>query len=106
MKPPISPPTAVIVNLLAHVMCANCHSLEPNGALRPLPKLLGYSSDPKMIQAYLDGALYHGAIPYMPRMPLPEPERAAIALYLASLSAPATAKLAENATTTPAKGVN
>jgi hypothetical protein len=73
-------------SLLTHIMCANCHSLEPSGALRPLPALFGHSNEPKMIQAYLDGALYHGLIPYMPKMPLPEQERAAIALYIATLS--------------------
>ena len=72
--------------VLTKIMCANCHSLESDGALRPLPSLFGHSDEPKMIQAYLDGALYHGKIPYMPRMPLPEDERAAIALYIATLS--------------------
>ncbi|MHB9021369.1 MAG: c-type cytochrome [Halothiobacillus sp.] len=94
-------------DLLTHVMCANCHSLEPNGQLRPLPALFGFSDEPKMIQAYLDGALYHGMVPYMPRMPLPEDERAAIAVYIASLSKTAPPVVASNLPSQPTqKGVN
>ena len=85
--------------VLTKVMCANCHSLERGGALRPLPGLFGYSDEPKMIQAYLDGALYHGKIPYMPKMPLPEDERAAMAVYIASLSAPLSAPASKSANT-------
>lgn len=92
--------------LLTRVMCANCHSLEPDGALRPLPALLGHSDEPKMIQAYLDGALYHGMIPYMPKMPIPEDERAAIALYIASLSAPQLPVIATNPLKPIKQGVN
>ncbi|MGD9499686.1 c-type cytochrome [Halothiobacillus sp.] len=95
-------------SLLTHVMCANCHSLEPNGALRPLPALFGYSKEPKMIKAYLDGALYHGMVPYMPKMPLPEVEREAMAVYIASLpgGSKKPASVAINQTEIEAKGVN
>ncbi|HES75541.1 MAG TPA: cytochrome c [bacterium] len=97
--------------VLTKVMCANCHSVESNGALRPLPALFGHSDEPKMIQAYLDGALYYGKIPYMPKMPLPEDERAAIAVYIASLSgakAPrvAVGHAAQDIDPSHAKGVN
>jgi hypothetical protein len=51
-----------------------------------LPALFGHSDEPRMIKAYLDGALYHGKVPYMPRLPLPEQEREAMAAYIASLS--------------------
>lgn len=71
--------------VLAKVMCANCHSMEDNG-LRPLVKKFHGADDPRMIQAYLDGALFHGTVDYMPRIPLPEDEREALALYLAGLS--------------------
>lgn len=95
-------------SLLTHVMCANCHSLEPDGSLRPLPALFGHSKEPKMIQAYLDGALYHGMVPYMPKMPLPEDEREAMAVYIASLSGGTKkpASVAISQTVIEAKGVN
>ncbi|WP_178862669.1 cytochrome c [Thiomicrorhabdus cannonii] len=70
---------------VAKVMCANCHSMEASG-LRPMVKKLQGSTDVEQIKAYLGGALYHGLIPYMPRIPLPEMERQLVAEYLASLS--------------------
>lgn len=71
---------------LTKTLCANCHGIEPDAVLRPLPVLFGHSDEPRMIKAYLDGALYHGKVPYMPRLPLPEQEREAMAAYIASLS--------------------
>ncbi|MEF3192701.1 MAG: cytochrome c, partial [Halothiobacillaceae bacterium] len=71
---------------LTKTLCTNCHSIEPDAKLRALPDRFGFSDDPVMIKAYLDGALFHGKIPYMPKLPLPEAEREAIAAYIASLS--------------------
>ena len=70
---------------VAKVMCANCHSMGDVG-LRPMVKKLHGSTDVAMIKAYLGGALYHGLVPYMPRIPLPEFEQEIVAEYLASLS--------------------
>jgi Cytochrome bd-type quinol oxidase, subunit 1 len=98
--------------LLAVQACANCHSLDPDGALRPLPKLLQGTTDVALIQGFLAGPLYHGSVPYMPRIPLPEPEQKALATYLAAvnagridaegrpLAAPVTARLAAPAAAT------
>ncbi|WP_206199112.1 cytochrome c [Thiomicrorhabdus indica] len=70
---------------VAKAMCANCHSMEDTG-LRPMVKKLHGSTDVAQIKAYLGGALYHGLVPYMPRIPLPEHEQQLVAEYLASLS--------------------
>lgn len=86
--------------VLTRTLCANCHSLERDGLLRPLPQKFHGETDPALVQAYLDGALFHGLIPYMPRIPLPEDERRAMALYIASLSASQTGQPATTADTT------
>lgn len=72
--------------VLARMMCGNCHALEANALLRPMPKRMFGTRDPRLIEAFLEGPLYHGAIPYMPRIPLPKPEREALALYLAKMA--------------------
>ena len=71
--------------LLTKIACANCHALEPGAPLRSLPDKLSLSSDKDLIAAFLAGPLRHGAIPYMPRIDLPDDEIDAIASFLAQV---------------------
>lgn len=73
--------------LLAKISCSNCHSLDPGGPLRNIPDKFHRSTDEDLIAAFLRGPLKHGAIPYMPRIDLPEPEIGAIAHYIATVNA-------------------
>lgn len=77
--------------LLAKVACSNCHSLDPGAPLRSIPDKFRRSTDEDLIAAFLRGPLKHGAIPYMPRIDLPEPEIGAIAHYIATVNAAAQA---------------
>ncbi|VVM08271.1 cytochrome ubiquinol oxidase subunit I [Methylacidimicrobium tartarophylax] len=72
--------------VIAAIACANCHSLEKTGLLRPLPAKFGGTTDPQVVRAFLDGPLYTGAIPYMPAIPLSEKEREALAYFIAHAS--------------------
>lgn len=80
--------------LLAQIACANCHALEPGAPLRSLPDRFHGSSDAEQIAAFIRGALGHGQVPYMPRMPMPAHEVDAIAAYLAHLNRDRDAPLA------------
>jgi len=71
--------------LLAKIACANCHALEPGAPLRALPDKLHGATDKDLIAAFLAGPLKHGAVPYMPRIDLPEDEVDAIATFLADV---------------------
>ena len=73
--------------LIAVMACANCHSLNRDGGLRPLPKLLHGSTDVALIQGFLAGTLAHGSVPYMPKIPLPPDEQKALATFLAAVNA-------------------
>jgi mono/diheme cytochrome c family protein len=73
-------------HLLTKIACSNCHALEPGAPLRSLPDKFFGSTDADMIAAFLRGPLKHGAIPYMPRIDLPEDEIRAIAAYIASVN--------------------
>lgn len=73
--------------LLARIACANCHSLEPGAPLRSLPDKFHGATDEDLIAAFLRGPLKHGAVPYMPRIDLPEEEIRAIAGYIAAINA-------------------
>ncbi len=73
--------------LLAVMACSNCHSLDRDGALRPLPRLLQGTTDVAMIQGFLAGPLAHGTVPYMPKIALPADEQLALASFLAAVNA-------------------
>ena len=73
--------------LLAVMACANCHSLNRDGALRPLPKLLHGTTDVAFIQGFLAGPLANGTVPYMPKIALPADEQQALATFLAAVNA-------------------
>lgn len=72
--------------VLAKVACANCHALEPGAPLRNIPDKFHGATDEDLIAAFIGGPLKHGAIPYMPRIDLPQPEVDAIAAYIASVN--------------------
>lgn len=74
-------------HLLAVMACANCHSIDRDGALRPLPHLLQGETNPALIQAFLAGPLAHGTVPYMPKIALPVDEQQALATFLAAVDA-------------------
>ncbi|MFZ1125913.1 MAG: hypothetical protein WAN59_12310 [Candidatus Baltobacteraceae bacterium] len=71
--------------LLTTIACANCHSLEPGAPLRNLPDKFHRAQDEDLIAAFLRGPLKHGALPFMPRIDLPEDEIRAIATYIAAV---------------------
>lgn len=73
--------------ILTKIACANCHALEPGAPLRNIPDKFHGSDQADLIAAFLRGPLAHGAVPYMPRIDLPEDEVGAIAAYLSSLNA-------------------
>ena len=69
--------------LLTKLACSNCHSLEKVGIYRPLiAKFLG--QDEQMIEEFLKNVLGEGAIPYMPKIKLPDDETKAIAAWIAT----------------------
>ena len=69
--------------LLTKRACSNCHSLEPNGKFRPLmAKLAGW--DAQTIKTFMQTSLATGAIPYMPKIALPEAEFDAMAAWIAT----------------------
>jgi cytochrome c553 len=69
--------------LLTRMSCSNCHSLEKTGKYRPLKdRLKGMDKDAIKATLY---AIGDGAIPYMPKLKLPEQEYDAIAEYIVSL---------------------
>ncbi|WP_020174584.1 c-type cytochrome [Methyloferula stellata] len=72
--------------LLTKIACANCHALEPGAPLRSLPDKFFHSTDKDMIAAFIAGPLKHGAIPFMPRIDLPEDEIDAMASYIAEVN--------------------
>ncbi len=80
-------------HLLTKLACANCHSLERGAPLRSLPDKFHGSTDTDLIAAFLKGPLKAGAVPYMPRIDLPEDEVQAIAAYIASVNGAAPDKL-------------
>ncbi|TLP35815.1 c-type cytochrome [Arcobacter arenosus] len=69
--------------LLTKMSCSNCHSLELTGVYRPLKdRLKGVDKEGVKSILYAIGS---GAIPYMPKLQLPDDEYDAIAEYIASL---------------------
>lgn len=69
--------------LLTKISCSNCHSLEKNGKYRPLlPKFIG--QDKEMIKSFMQYSLATGAIPYMPKISLPDEEFDAMAAWIES----------------------
>ena len=90
--------------LLTKIACANCHALEPGAPLRNLPDKFHRSTDEGQIAGYLNGALAHGQVSYMPRIALPEPEVRAIATYLAHVNSESTGEpVVKLAQTAPSK---
>ena len=69
--------------LLTKRACSNCHSLEPNGKFRPLMgKMAGW--DAATIKDFMQNSLATGAIPYMPKIALPDEEFDAMAAWIAT----------------------
>ncbi len=69
--------------LLAKIACSNCHSLEKTGKYRPLAQLIP-AKDKESIKSYMKDVIGTGAIPYMPKIALPDEEYDAIATWLAA----------------------
>lgn len=69
--------------LLAKIACSNCHSLEKTGKYRPLAKLLP-AKDAEFIKAYMKDVIGTGAVPYMPKIALPDEEYDAMAAWIAA----------------------
>lgn len=69
--------------VLAKIACSNCHSLEKTGKYRPLSKMLP-GKDKESIKSYMKDVIGAGAIPYMPKIALPDEEYDAIATWLAA----------------------
>jgi hypothetical protein len=72
--------------ILTKIACANCHALEPGAPLRALPDKLHGATDKDLIAAFIAGPLKHGAVPYMPRIDLPDPEIDAVATFLSDVN--------------------
>lgn len=69
--------------LLTKRACSNCHSLESDGKFRPLmDKMRGW--DAETIKLFMQGSLATGAIPYMPKIALPDAEFDAMAAWIAT----------------------
>ncbi len=69
--------------LLTKRACSNCHSLEPKGKFRPLmDKMAGW--DAATIKGFMQSSLAKGAIPYMPKIALPDAEFDAMATWIAT----------------------
>jgi cytochrome c2 len=69
--------------LLTKISCSNCHSLEPTGKYRPLVKNF-VGQDKEMIKSFMQYSLAIGAIPYMPKINLPDEEFDAMATWIES----------------------
>ncbi|MBN2894393.1 MAG: cytochrome c [Campylobacterales bacterium] len=70
-------------HLLTKRACSNCHSLEKGGKFRPLmDKVAGW--DAATIKTFMQTSLATGAIPYMPKIALPEAEFDAMAAWIAT----------------------
>jgi hypothetical protein len=70
-------------HLLTKRACSNCHSLEKDGKFRPLmAKVAGW--DAETIKTFMQGSLATGAIPYMPKIALPDEEFEAMAAWIAT----------------------
>ena len=69
--------------LLTKLACSNCHALEPGAKFRPL-MLRFAGQDKETIKAFMQGSLATGAIPYMPRIDLPDAEFDAMAAWIAT----------------------
>jgi hypothetical protein len=82
--------------LLAKIACANCHALEPGAPLRALPDKLHRATDKDLIAAFIAGPLKHGAVPYMPRIDLPDEEIDAIATFLTDVNHNGSTRLSES----------
>jgi hypothetical protein len=82
--------------LLAKIACANCHALEPGAPLRALPDKLHRATDKDLIAAFIAGPLKHGAVPYMPRIDLPDEEIDAIATFLTDVNQNGSTRLSES----------
>ena len=70
-------------HLLTKRACSNCHSLEKEGKFRPLmAKVAGW--DAETIKTFMKSSLATGAIPYMPKIALPDEEFGAMAAWIAT----------------------
>src|SRR5690606_33933340 len=69
--------------LLTKIACSNCHSLEATGKYRPLLKNFA-GQDKEMIKTFMQYSLATGAIPYMPKISLPDEEFDAMATWIES----------------------
>jgi len=69
--------------LLTKLACSNCHALEPGAKFRPLMERFA-GQDKETIKAFMQGSLATGAIPYMPRIDLPDAEFDAMAAWIAT----------------------
>jgi hypothetical protein len=70
-------------HLLTKRACSNCHSLEKDGKFRPLmAKVAGW--DAETIKTFMQGSLATGAVPYMPKIALPDEEFEAMAAWIAT----------------------
>ena len=81
--------------LLTKIACANCHALEPGAPLRALPDKLHRATDKDLIAAFIAGPLKHGAVPYMPRIDIPDNEADAIATFLADVNRNSSTRLSD-----------
>ncbi len=69
--------------LLTQIACSNCHGLEKGAAFRPLmAKVEGW--DKQTIKSFMQGSIATGAIPYMPKLKLPDQEFDAMAAWIAT----------------------
>ncbi|UFS62601.1 cytochrome c [Sulfurimonas sp. HSL-3221] len=69
--------------LLTKLACSNCHALEPGAKFRPLMARFA-GQDKETIKAFMQGSLATGAIPYMPKIDLPDAEFDAMAAWIAT----------------------
>ena len=71
--------------LLTQLECSICHSLDKNGVYRPLlQRVKGW--DQQTIKSFMESSLKTGAIPYMPKIDLPDDEYDAMAAWIYSQS--------------------
>lgn len=92
--------------ILTKIACANCHALEPGAPLRALPDKLHRATDKDLIAAFIAGPLKHGAVPYMPRIDLPEDEIDAIATFLSDVNRSASTPLSDASSGNDSTGKN
>lgn len=72
--------------LLTKIACSNCHALEKDALYRPLMERFA-GQDAPTIKAFMSGVLGNGAVPYMPKIALPDAEYDAMAAWIATQTA-------------------